>query len=66
MAIEGDRHLTPYAFADTTPGVEIHAGAFETLSQGLLRTNAPASWAILSSPALVVVRSWMRSKAQAS
>lgn len=54
-ASEGDRYLTPYAFGDTTPGVEIHASAFETLTQGLFLTDAPASWVVLSSLALVIV-----------
>lgn len=52
-ASEGDRYLTPYAFGDTTPGVEIHANAFETLVQGLFLTDAPPSVVLLFSLALV-------------
>lgn len=48
-ASEGDRYLTPYAFGDTTPGVEIHANAFETLAQGLFLTDAPLSGVLVFS-----------------
>jgi signal transduction histidine kinase len=48
-----DRLLTPYAFGDTTPGIEIHASAFETLAQGLFLTDAPEILVLLFSLALV-------------
>jgi signal transduction histidine kinase len=48
-----DRLLTPYAFGDTTPGIEIHASAFETLAQGLFLTDAPEILVLLLSLALV-------------
>ncbi len=48
-----DRLLTPYAFGDITPGVEIHASAFETLAQGLFLTDAPEILVLLFSLALV-------------
>jgi len=30
-----DRHMTPYSYGQTMPGVEIHAAAYETLANGV-------------------------------
>ncbi|MBZ5582702.1 MAG: CHASE2 domain-containing protein [Acidobacteriia bacterium] len=38
-----DRLSTPVSFATQTPGVEVHASAFETMAQGLFITDIPHS-----------------------
>jgi len=50
-----DKLFTPYAGGETTTGIEIHAAAFETLSQGLFLIDAPESWVFLFSLLLVVL-----------
>jgi len=50
-----DRLATPYSAGDMTPGVEIHANAFETLSQRLFLTTVSNTSVVLYCLAIVVL-----------
>lgn len=45
----GDRISTPFSFGAQTPGIEIHANAFETLAQGAFITDVGDAWVVLFS-----------------
>ena len=47
-----DRHMTPFSFGQTMPGVEIHANAFETLQRGEFLTNTGNLTVVLACVAL--------------
>ncbi len=49
-----DRLFTPYAFGQSTTGIEINAAAFETMAQSLFITDAGEQWVLLISLGLVV------------
>jgi signal transduction histidine kinase len=49
-----DRLFTPYAYGQSTTGIEINAAAFETMAQSLFLTDAGEQWALLLSLGLVV------------
>jgi signal transduction histidine kinase len=49
-----DRLFTPYAYGQSTTGIEINANAFETIAQGLFLTDVGDLWVLLFSLALVV------------
>jgi signal transduction histidine kinase len=40
QSLAQDRHMTPYSFGQTMPGVEIHANAYETLRRGVFLEDA--------------------------
>lgn len=42
-----DRHMTPYSYGQTMPGVEIHANAFETLASGIFLVPVRDIWVAL-------------------
>lgn len=50
-----DRLFTPYSSGYVSTGIEIHADAFETMAQRLFLTDAPESWVLLFSAALVAL-----------
>ena len=49
-----DRLFTPYAFGQSTTGIEINAAAFETMAQSLFLTDAGVARELLLSLALVI------------
>jgi signal transduction histidine kinase len=49
-----DRLFTPYAYGQSTTGIEINAAAFETIAQSLFITDAGEPWELLISLVLVV------------
>ena len=49
-----DRLFTPYAYGQSTTGIEINAAAFETIAQSLFITDAGELWVLLISLGLVV------------
>jgi signal transduction histidine kinase len=49
-----DRLFTPYAYGQSTTGIEINAAAFETIAQKLFITDAGDVWVLLISLVLVV------------
>jgi len=49
-----DRLFTPYAYGQSTTGIEINAAAFETMAQSLFITDAGEQWVLLISLGLVV------------
>lgn len=49
-----DRHMTPYSFGQTMPGVEIHAAAYETLANGVFLQPASNASVVLFCAALSV------------
>ena len=49
-----DTQYTPYAYGQTTTGIEINANAFETLAQGRFITDLGDQWVLLFSLLLVV------------
>jgi signal transduction histidine kinase len=49
-----DRHMTPYSFGQTMPGVEIHATAYETLANGVFLQPASEASVVLFCLALSV------------
>ena len=48
-----DRLFTPYAFGQTTTGIEVNASAFETIAQRLFITDVGEQWVLLFSMLLV-------------
>ncbi|MGD0869513.1 MAG: CHASE2 domain-containing protein [Bryobacteraceae bacterium] len=49
-----DRLFTPYAYGQSTTGIEINAAAFETIAQSLFITDAGEQWVLLISLGFVV------------
>jgi signal transduction histidine kinase len=49
-----DRLFTPYAYGQSTTGIEINAAAFETIAQSLFITDAGDQWVLLISFGFVV------------